>query len=403
MSPSEFLYYILEEFDYDEKLLTIGNVKSFRIRTEYFYNLIKNFESNGNTIYDFANYLDEIFAADYDLKFSVNTSATNSCKIMTIHKSKGLEFPICYFAGFSGKFNTAELKEKILYDNKYGLVVQKVDNSYKDTILKTLLKDSTKKEEISEKIRLLYVAVTRAKEKMIIVMPEQEETKEVFDLVPTYERTKYNSFLSIIKSIFSILLPFEIKTDIKVTREYQMTSSTTAEDKLVDNTLQLEVAEFVNNATSLEETHYSKENLHLITPEEQAVMTVGTEVHEILEQMNFANPTPTLDLLTPSLKEKIQLFLATPIIKDNITSKIYKEYEFTYLEDNVYSHGIIDLLIEKDNEIIIIDYKLKNIMDLAYDKQLNGYRKVITEKTNKPVKCYLYSILDNTFREVKND
>lgn len=403
MSPSEFLYYILDEFDYDEKLLTIGNVKSFRIRTEYFYNLIKNFESNGNTIYDFAAYLDEIFAADYDLKFSVNTSATNSCKIMTIHKSKGLEFPICYFAGFSGKFNTTELKEKILYDNKYGLVVQKVDNSYKDTILKTLLKASTKKEEISEKIRLLYVAVTRAKEKMIIVMPEQEESAEVFDLVPTYERGKYNSFLSIVKSIFSVLLPFEIKTAVQVTRDYQLSSTTTAEDKLLDTTLNLEVEELVNKATPIEEAHYSKENLHLITAEEQAIMDVGTEVHEILEQLNFADPQPILKLLPHTLKEKIEAFLKTPLIQANLTSKMYKEYEFTYLEDNVYSHGIIDLLIEKDTEMLIIDYKLKNIMDSAYDKQLNGYRKVIAEKTNKPVKCYLYSILDNTFREVKND
>ena len=160
--------YGYNKFNYDEKLLTIGNVKSFRIRSEYFYNLVKNFEENGNTIYDFSAYLDQIFDNDYDLKFSVNTSSSNSCKIMTIHKSKGLEFPICYFAGFSGKFNTQELKERIIYDNKYGLVVQKVDEYYKDTILKTLLKNSTKKEEISEKIRLLYVAVTRAKEKLTI-------------------------------------------------------------------------------------------------------------------------------------------------------------------------------------------------------------------------------------------
>ena len=119
MSPSEYLNYVLEEFNYEECLLTIGNVKSFRVRTEYFYNLVKSFEENGNTIYDFVNYLDEIFDNDYDLKFSINQSSSNSCKIMTIHKSKGLEFPICYFAGFSGKFNTTELKEKIIYDNKY--------------------------------------------------------------------------------------------------------------------------------------------------------------------------------------------------------------------------------------------------------------------------------------------
>lgn len=401
MSPSQFLNYVLESFNYEEKLITIGNVKSFRIRTEYFYNLVKNFEENGNTIYDFANYLDEIFDNDYDLKFSINTSSSNSCKVMTIHKSKGLEFPICYFAGFSGKFNTMELKEKIIFDNKYGLVVQKVDEYYKDTILKTLLKNATKKEEISEKIRLLYVAVTRAKEKMIIVMPEQEETKEVLDLVPAYERNKYNSFLSIVKSIYSVLLPFEIKSDIKPTRAYQISEGTTSEEELKSAIDTLVVTENEYEEVLLEESHYSKDSLHLITKEEQETMDFGTKVHETLEQMDFKNPDKSLTYLSEHIQNKIKLFLETPLIKDNVNSKLYKEYEFTYLEWTNYSHGIIDLLIEREDKMIIVDYKLKNISDAAYDKQLNGYRKVIKEKTNKPVECYLYSIIDNTFRKVE--
>lgn len=401
MSPSLFLNYVLESFNYDQKLITIGNVKSFRVRTEYFYNLIKSFEENGNTIYDFVNYLDEIFDNDYDLKFSINTSSSNSCKVMTIHKSKGLEFPICYFAGFSGKFNTSELKEKIIYDNKYGLVVQKVDEYYKDTILKTLLKNATKKEEISEKIRLLYVAVTRAKEKMIIVMPEVEESSEVLDIVPVYERNKYNSFLSIVKSIFSVLLQFEIKKEVPVTRAYQISEGTSSEEELKESTDTLVVTENEYEEILLEESHYSKDSLHLITKEEQEVMDFGTKVHETLEQMDFKNPDKALNYLPENIKNKIKLFLETPLIKENTTSKLYKEYEFTYLEGTNYSHGIIDLLIEREDKMIIVDYKLKNISDAAYDKQLNGYRKVIKEKTNKPVECYLYSIIDSSFRKVE--
>ncbi len=401
MSGSAFLRLVLDEFNYEEKLITIGNVKSFRVRCEYFYNLIKNYEETGKTIYDFVDYLNGIFEDDYDLKFNVNSGSSNSCKIMTIHKSKGLEFPICYFAGFSGKFNTSELKEKIIYDNKYGLILPYVNEYYKETILKTLLKINTKKEEISEKIRLLYVAVTRAKEKMIIVMPEVEEESEVLDIVPLYEREKYNSFLSIMKSIYSTLLPYVIKSEVIATKDYLNNSASSNEDISLDKDL-LEVRELDIETKEIEESHFSKDTLHLITREEQQLMNFGTRVHEVLEQMNF-NDLSTLIGVDSKIKDKIIAFLDSDLMRDKLSLKMYKEYEFVYKENNVISHGIIDLLIEDTNCMTIIDYKLKNIDDVNYDKQLNGYRKYIKEKSGKKVKCYLYSILDEKYREVLDD
>ena len=401
MSASSYLNYVLESFDYEEKLITIGNVKSYRIRNEYFYNLCKSFEEKGNTIYDFVNYLDDIFEKDYDLKFSVNTSHSNSCKIMTIHKSKGLEFPICYFAGFFGRFNMSELKEKIIYDNKYGLILPKVENYYKDTILKTLLKRATKKEEISERIRLLYVALTRAKEKMIIVIPEQENNQEIMDKVPMYERIKYNSFLSIMKSIYDILLPYIIKSEVKATKEYQNITLEAKQELLLTEEDLLKVEELSIETKEWEELHYSKDELHLITKEEQSRMNFGTKVHEILEQLDFKNPNLDQKEIDPKIREKINLFLQSDLIRNNIKEKFYTEYEFTYIKENNHFHGMIDLLIETKEKMIIIDYKLKNMEDPLYDKQLNGYREVIHEKTKKPVDCYIYSILENEFRRVK--
>ena len=80
---------------------------------------------------------------------------------------------------------------------------------------------------------------------------------------------------------------------------------------------------------------------------------------------------------------------------------IYKEYEFVYEEDNSVYHGIIDLMLEYDNDIKIIDYKLKNISDSEYVKQLNGYRKYIENIFNKNVSIYLYSILDDDLEELQ--
>ena len=129
-------------------------------------------------------------------------------------------------------------------------------------------------------------------------------------------------------------------------------------------------------------------------------MDFGTKVHETLELLDFSNPNLDNSNLENNIKEKIKLFLETPIIKENKDAILHKEYEFTYQEENTLSHGIIDLLIEREDKIIIVDYKLKNIDDPLYDKQLNGYRKVIKDKTNKAVECYLYSIIDNKFRQI---
>ena len=108
-------------------------------------------------------------------------------------------------------------------------------------------------------------------------------------------------------------------------------------------------------------------------------MDFGTKVHEVLELLDFKNPDFSSSNIPVNIIDKVKEFLNTDLIKENINSNLYKEYEFTYQEDNTISHGIIDLLIEREDKMIIVDYKLKNINDPLYDNQLNGYRKVIKE------------------------
>lgn len=397
LSPSEYLYFLLDQLNYDEALVTLGNISSFRVREEYIYKLITDYEKMGKTIYEFADYLDELFKNGIDLKFENKEKIDDSVRIMTIHKSKGLEFPICYFAGFSNEFNLSELRERITFDNKYGLVLPKVNGYYKDTIAKTLLKQTTRKEEISEKIRLLYVAMTRAKEKMIIVTKELE-AKETDD-VSFYEKYKYNNFYTILKSIYSSIEPFLKESKVIVNPLYKENNKQL--DINISKTAPLIIDENYPEFLEITTSRFSKEH-HLVTASEKKAMAFGEEVHQILEQIDFTKPDFSKFNVSDEVIENINYFLNTPLIKENIQEKMYKEYEFIY-EDETLSHGIIDLLIEKEQEMLIIDYKLKNIDDILYDKQLNGYRKFIKNKTKKSVKCYLYSIIDKKFREVEDE
>ncbi len=400
MSLSQFFSLVLEKYHYDEKLLTVGNISSYRVRSEYFYQLCQKYEEMGNTIYDFVEYLNQIFDGDYDLKFNVQKTIPNSCQIMTIHKSKGLEYPICYYAGLTSKFSEKEMKERMIFDSHYGFILPKVDHSYKDIYLKFLYKHLYHREELSERIRLFYVALTRAREKMIFVLPKQEEELERDSFVPTYEREKYSSFLSILKSIWSIILPYTKELEILGNKEYLKTMKKNEYSTSFKDSLKVEELSLEN--TMIEENHFSKNHLTLLDYEEKEKMQVGTQIHEILENLDFENADLSSLSIPNYWKEKILHFLESDFMKERIHYPMRKEWEFVDVQENEMLHGVIDLLIDEGESYTIIDYKLKGIDDSAYDEQLNGYRHSIEKKTQKKVRCYLYSLFEEEYREVKD-
>ena len=393
LSPKMFLIKLLEIFNYEEKLLNVGGINVGRVRLEYFYNLLNDYSKSGNDINDFIDYLDNIFELDNKVTFPLNSESSDSVKIMTIHKSKGLEFPICYFSGFTKEFSFRELNDNILYSNKYGIITPYFNEYIKPTIYKTLLMLDTKNEELSEKIRLFYVAVTRAKEQMIIVMPELEEEISI-------DKEKIKSFYDMIKLIYSDISKYVVPREANYTKDYLINKNSNDHLKLItnDDNINIENYNFIEDEEV--DLKFSKNNgSRLITKEEKEKMVYGTKVHEVLELMDFKNPNYTN--IDSKITEKIKSFIDSDLIKNNINSKFYKEYEFIYKEENIVKNGIIDLMIENESEIIIIDYKLKNIDDDAYNEQLNGYGKYIASKTNKKISKYLYSIIDCKFKKIE--
>ena len=128
-------------------------------------------------------------------------------------------------------------------------------------------------------------------------------------------------------------------------------------------------------------------------------MKFGTKVHEIFELLDFKNIDLSL-VDNKFIRNKVEKFLSNDLLKNISNANIYKEYEFIYNKDNNEYHGIIDLMLEYDNHIDIIDYKLKSITDENYIKQLNGYKEYIEKISNKNVSTYLYSILDEKVLQI---
>ena len=388
LSTTELLDRILTAFSYYEKLLCVGDIDSALARIDNLKRIAKGFESIGMTPSMFQEYLVELTENDQlDLKYKVSEDASNAVQIMTIHASKGLEFPICYFASLDVKFNMRDMNDCFLYDNKTGIITPYFKEGIGDTILKSLYKERYTMEEVSEKIRLFYVAVTRAKEKMIFVLPSRE-----WDKGTDYEsKVSWSSLADMLDSIRDVLSPYTLSIDLK---EIPLTH---AYHTLTKKEYPTSFSHYVEEEISIPvkpigQERFSKTTSHILSKQELRAMKFGEHMHEVFESIDILHPN--LEKLSKFEKEKVTLFLKHDIVR-NAPQAVYQEYEFMTELDGKMQHGIIDLLLQYENRYVIIDYKLKEVTDEAYRKQLDGYKKYIYQKTGKPVEAYLYSILDD--------
>lgn len=395
---------ILDVTDFYNKLNKVGDYEEVNVRLKTINSLSSSLSSLGLSIMDFRDYLTDIIENDEDIKYATYTKEGNSVKILTIHKSKGLEYPICYFADLDHEFNTSELKDKFIVDKKYGLIVpsnlEEIDNS----LLKEMYKYDFNREEVSEKIRLFYVVLTRAREQMIIVLPDKETRtleKNNDGVIEEIRRLSFNKLSSFIYGIKNYLYSYFEQIDIE---KLGLTKNYLYPKKIVQETLNnikdnINVEEINIENEVVEEKHFSKETNKIITKEENDLMKFGTKVHEIFELLDFRNIDLSL-VDNKFIRNKVEKFLSNDLLKNISNANIYKEYEFIYNKDNNEYHGIIDLMLEYDNHIDIIDYKLKSITDENYIKQLNGYKEYIEKISNKNVSTYLYSILDEKVLQI---
>ena len=399
ISLEEIIDLIVDNFDFYNKLFLLGDYNANILRIQKLKEITNSLINLDYDIYDYQKYLDDIISNNLKLEYSVNDNSTDTVKIMTIHASKGLEFGVCYYGELYNRFNNSDAISKYSYDNKYGIILPYKDKFLYNTIYHNLSYRDYVMENISERIRLFYVALTRAKEKMIFILPSntKEDNKSIGDIIDNSIRGKYNSFASIMYSLESITKDYYKNidiNDINLSKDYNMISNNNYKEhlKLINDKIGVNTTCIPSSIK--ENKTFSKKDIHIVTKEEEDKLLYGRLVHELFECTDFNN----LDNLSDNNKKIIERFLEKV---DIFHANIYKEYEFIYEEDNTTYHGIIDLMLEYQDNIKIIDYKLKNINDDAYIKQLNGYKDYIEKLFNKKTSIYLYSITLNTLEEIK--
>ena len=208
-------------------------------------------EASFKGLYNFINFIDKIKFNQEDLKAAkIIGENENVVRIMTIHKSKGLEFPVVILAGVGKQFNFRDLNGKILLDQDLGMGPQYIDSDryieFK-TLAKKALAIKAKNEAISEEMRILYVALTRAKEKLIIVgrqkdvnkkMSEKQKLLEIYSTIDDnkinpYLLQKYKTYLDWLeliylkegvantKNLFTVNINKREKTSVKIENEVE--------------------------------------------------------------------------------------------------------------------------------------------------------------------------------------
>ena len=153
----------------------------------------KEYESsNFKGLYNFINFIDKIKTSSGDMGSAKLIGENDDVvRIMSIHKSKGLEFPVVFLSSTGKQFNLNDLKEDVLLHQDMGIGAKYIDYDMQikyDTLSKRAIKDKILTETLSEEMRILYVALTRAKEKLFITGISKDIKKELEKIEKNIER-----------------------------------------------------------------------------------------------------------------------------------------------------------------------------------------------------------------------
>lgn len=166
---------IYDETDFFAVASAFENSKQKRANLRLLLEYASSYERNSNGgISGFLRYLDAASKSGGDFKQAVTvTESRDSVIVKTIHKSKGLEYPFVFLCGLSKKFNLRDTSKRVLFNENFGAAM-KISNHDELSITEPINYKAQKiiglNETLSEELRLLYVAMTRAKEKLFIVL-----------------------------------------------------------------------------------------------------------------------------------------------------------------------------------------------------------------------------------------
>ena len=163
----------LEETGYLYTVSALPGGVQRRINVEMLLTRAESFEKTSYSgLFHFIRYMEQLEKYDIDYgETGASDENADVVRIMSIHKSKGLEFPVCFVSGLSKRFNRQDSAAPVLMDMDLGLAIDWVDPTARirhTTLKKNVLARKLNADSMGEELRVLYVALTRAEEKLIL-------------------------------------------------------------------------------------------------------------------------------------------------------------------------------------------------------------------------------------------
>ncbi len=218
----ELLLELLDETDFETYVTAMPGGNQRRANVEMLLGYAENFEKTSfKGLFHFVRYIEHmrVSMVDYGEAGIIDETA-DVVRIMSIHKSKGLEFPVVFVSGLSKKFNRMDTTGDVILDMDLGIGVKHIDSDLRvryDTLKRRIISDKMGLDSLGEEIRVLYVALTRAKEKLILTAAVDDLSKELTKAVRKLPVTGAGSSLlpyssrSRAGSFFDLILPALIK------------------------------------------------------------------------------------------------------------------------------------------------------------------------------------------------
>lgn len=220
-SIRDLLQRILDDYDYLNYVTALPTGSKRRANVEMLLTKASAFEKTSYFgLFHFIRYMEQLekYDVDYGEADTLDENA-DVVRIMSIHKSKGLEFPVVFVSGLSKRFNMQDANQSLIVDMDLGVAVDYVDSVRRiknKTLRRAVLSAKMKEDNLAEELRVLYVALTRAREKLILtaVLDKADEKWELSQMTGQ-EKLTYLDFCEA-GSYMDFLLPILPKTGIAV-------------------------------------------------------------------------------------------------------------------------------------------------------------------------------------------